>query len=167
VVIVCSEETRADFAELISNEVRGAVVGWTQAEAHAGPAELLAVATPELERWRTEQERATVERWREEAGRNGRASSGWEQTLEAASDGRVELLLFQDGASRPAWRCPRCGRAALTEQACPLDGTRMESHEDGLDLAVHHTLSHGGMVWSVRHHRDLDPVEGIGALLRY
>jgi peptide chain release factor subunit 1 len=167
VVIVSSEETRAEFAELVSNEVRSAAVGWTQAEAHAGPQELLEAATPELERWRAEQERTTVERWREEAGRNGRAAAGWEQTLEAASDGRVELLLFQDGAARPAWQCPQCGRAALAEQACPLDGTQMEPRDDGLDLAVHHTLSHGGKVWSVRHHHDLEPVEGIGALLRY
>jgi peptide chain release factor subunit 1 len=167
VVIVCSEETRAEFAELISNATRSAVVGWTQAEAHAGPSELLEAARPELERWRSEQERTTVERWREEAGRNGRAASGWEQTLEAVSDGRVELLLFQDGASRRAWQCPQCGRAALDEQACPLDGTQMESRADGLDVAVHHTLSHGGTVWSVRDHQDLEPVEGIGALLRY
>src|SRR6266545_2471040 len=47
-----------------------------------------------------------IERRREEAGRHGRAASGWAQTLEAASDGRVDLLLFRDGADRRAWRCP-------------------------------------------------------------
>lgn len=167
VIVVCSEETRAEFSELISNETRNLVVGWTQAEAHAPPAELLELAKPVLERWRAEQEREAIERWREEAGRNGRAASGWEGTLEAASDGRVELLLFQEGAERPAWRCPECGRAATADGSCPLDGTRMEPHEEGLDLAVHQTLVHGGTVWAVRHHRDLDPVEGIGALLRY
>jgi hypothetical protein len=43
----------------------------------------------------------------------------------------------------------------------------MERSDDGLDLAVHQTLIHGGTVWAVQDHRDLDPVEGIGALLRY
>jgi hypothetical protein len=43
----------------------------------------------------------------------------------------------------------------------------MEDSDDGIDLAVHQTLAHGGTVWAVRHRRDLDPVEGIGALLRY
>ena len=38
---------------------------------------------------------------------------------------------------------------------------------NGLDLAVHQTLVHGGRVWAVRHREDLRPVEGIGALLRY
>jgi hypothetical protein len=43
----------------------------------------------------------------------------------------------------------------------------MEERDDGLDLAVHQTLAHGGTVWAVTSRRDLDPVEGIGALLRY
>ena len=101
------------------------------------------------------------------AGRNARAASGWEQTLEAASDARVELLLFQEGADRPAFRCPACGRAEVSEGSCPLDGTRLEPTDAGLDLAVHQTLAHGGAVWAIRHHRDLAPAEGIGALLRF
>ena len=43
----------------------------------------------------------------------------------------------------------------------------MEQRDDGLDLAVHQTLAHGGTVWALRHHQDLEPVEGIGALLRF
>ena len=112
-------------------------------------------------------EAEVIERWREEAGRNARAASGWEQTLEASSDARVELLLFQEGADRAVWRCPAWGRAAMTDGSCPLDGRRMEKVDAGLDLAVHQTLAHGGAVWAIEHHEDLAPVEGIGALLRY
>jgi hypothetical protein len=43
----------------------------------------------------------------------------------------------------------------------------MEETDEGLDLAVHQTLSNGGTVWAVTTRGDLDPVEGIGALLRY
>ena len=166
-VVIASEQTWADFSELLAQETRNALAGVAHAEAHAGSAELLELATPVLERWRAEREKEVLERWREEAGRNGRASSGWDGTLEAASDGRVELLLFADGADREAWRCPACGRAAAAPGNCPLDGTTMERFEDGLDLAVHQTLVHGGTVWAVQHMQDLDPVEGIGALLRY
>ena len=167
VVVISSEETRADFDGLLSKDAAAAIVGWTHAEAHAQAPELLELATPVLERWRGEQEQAALERWREEAGRNGRAAAGWGQTLEAASDGRVDLLLFQDGADHPAARCPRCGRVALDDGKCPLDGTSMERSDEGLDLAVHQTLIHGGSVWAVQQRRDLEPVEGIGALLRY
>jgi hypothetical protein len=43
----------------------------------------------------------------------------------------------------------------------------MEPRDDGLDVAVHQTLAHGGTVCVIRRHQDLDPVEGIAALLRY
>ena len=167
VVLVCSEEMRSEFTDELSAEAREALVGWTAAQAHANPAELLEAVTPILERAEAKDESEAIERWREEAGRNGRAAAGWEKTLEAASDARVELLLFQEGADRPAWRCPACGRAAVSDGSCPLDGTRMEEVDAGLDLAVHQTLAHGGAVWAIRHHEDLAPVEGIGALLRF
>jgi len=167
VIVVASEETRSEFEGELSSEVRKAIIGWTTADAHATPAELLGVVEPLLESWRGEQETVAVERWREEAGRNGRATAGWGPTLEASSDGRVELLLFQDGVERPAWECPACGRVGSEGGACPLDGTQMEQRGEGLDLAVHQTLAHGGTVWALRQRRDLEPVEGIGALLRY
>lgn len=167
VVVVSSGETRAEFSELLSSEARSALVGWTHAEAHATPAELLQVVTPLLERSRAEREAEVVGRWREEAGRNGRAAAGWEETLEAASDGRVELLLYQQRAERPAWRCRACGRLAVEEGKCPLDGTELEERDEGLDLAVHQTLAHGGTAWAIAEGRDLDPAEGIGALLWY
>lgn len=167
VIVVSTDETRPEFESALSNEARKAVIGWTTAEAHATPAELLGEVQPLLESWRGQQEIEAVERWREEAGRDGRAASGWEQTLEAASDGRVELLLFQGGAERPAWECPACGRVGAEGGACPLDGTAMEERREGLDLAVRQTLAHGGRVWVLTQRRDLEPVEGIGALLRF
>jgi peptide chain release factor subunit 1 len=167
VIVVASEETRPEFEGALSSEAKKHVIGWTSAEAHATPAELRHQVEPLLEEWRSEKETETVERWREEAGRNGRAASGWGPTLEAASDGRVELLLFQDGVERPAWECPACGRVNADGGACPLDGTAMEQRRDGLDLAVRQTLAHGGTVWALTQHQDLDPVEGVGALLRF
>ena len=167
VVVVAVEETRAEFEEALSHAAREAVVGWTSADAHATPAELLGIAQPVLERWREEREQEMIRRWREEVGREGRATAGWRATLAAASDARVETLLFQDGANHQASRCPRCGRLDAESCACPLDGTTMEPSTDGLDLAVHQVLRHGGRVWAVRSHQDLEPVEGIGALLRF
>jgi peptide chain release factor subunit 1 len=167
VFVAAPEEAWAEFSELVSPETRNAIVGHVAAKAHAGPSELLAAARPALERWRARQESDLVARWREEAGRDARAAAGWERTLEAASDGRVELLLFQEGTDRPAWQCPSCGRVAAAGGKCPLDGTEMEERPEGLDLAVHQTLAHGGRAWAVRATAALGPAEGIGALLRY
>jgi peptide chain release factor subunit 1 len=167
IVLVCSEEMRTEFTEALSSEARDSIAGWTQAEAHASPTQLLAAVSPVLEQAQAKDELETIERWREEAGRNGRAAAGWADTLEATSDGRVDMLLFREGVDHRAFRCPACGRAAIVGGSCPLDGTSLEPVDAGLDLAVHQTLAHGGAVWAIRHHEDLAPVEGIGALLRY
>lgn len=167
VVVAASEDIWAEFSEHLSQDVNSVLAGVTHAEAHASAAELLELVAPVLERARADEEREIVGRWREEAGRNGRAASGWEQTLAAASDGRVDVLLFTDGAERTAWRCPACGRVAASEGDCPLDGTPMEKADKGLDLAVRQTLVHGGTVRALRYAPDLEPVAGIAALLRY
>jgi peptide subunit release factor 1 (eRF1) len=167
IVVVASEDVRPEFAEVLSNELTDAIIGWASAEQHAGPAELQEVVVPLLESWRAEREAGLVERWREEAGRNGRAVSGWADTLEAASDARVDTLLYQEGIQQDAFRCPACGRAAVEALTCPLDGTKMEPRDDGLDLAVRLTLANGGDVLAVEHRQDLEPVGGVGALLRF
>jgi peptide subunit release factor 1 (eRF1) len=167
VVVIAGEETWAELEGLLSQESRKAVAGVAQAEAHAQPPELLAAAAPVLERWRAERETEVVDRWSDELGRNGRAAAGWEETLEAASDARIELLLFREGANHEAKRCPACGRLSIEGVKCPLDGTQLEESADGLDLAVHRTLAHGGTVWAVRHRDDLDSSGGVGALLRF
>ena len=167
VVVVTSEETGAEFIDLVAQDTRASIAGFAQAEAHAQPPELLEASVPVLERWRAEREQELVERWAEEHGRNGRGAGGWADTLEAASDGRVELLLFREGANHPAKRCPACGRLSLEGAKCPLDGNQLDDSEDGLDLAVHQTLAHGGTIWAVRGRDDLDAVAGVGALLRF
>ena len=167
VVLVGAEDIRSDFEALLSHEVKSCIVGWRTAEAHADATQLLETVRPVLAEWWAGREQQLLERWREEAGKNGRATSGWEQTLEAASDGRVDVLLVRDGADQGAYQCPACGRAQMADGSCPLDGTTLERRDDGLDLAVHQTLSHGGTVHVIRERRDLEPVGGVGALLRY
>jgi peptide chain release factor subunit 1 len=168
VVLAGPEETRAAFEGLVSPEVRSALVGWVAAEAHVDAPRLLEAARPLLDEWRAGREEELLARWREEAARNGRAATGWEETLQAASDGRVELLLVQEGADRPAYVCPACGRAQAMDGSCPLDGTSLQPADTGLDLAVHQTLKHGGTVEVIgEEHRDLEPVGGVAALLRF
>jgi peptide chain release factor subunit 1 len=142
VVLAGPEETRAEFDALLSPEVRAALVGWVAAEAHSDAPKLLELARPLLDEWRDAREEELLGRWREEAARKGRAATGWEETMQAASDGRVELLLVQHGLDRQP-------------------GSQLE-------LAVHQTLTHGGTVEVIgEEHRDLEPVGGVAALLRY
>jgi peptide chain release factor subunit 1 len=167
VVLIAPEEQRSEILDRLSSEARESIIGATSAEAHASPAELLELVRPILDDARARAEAEVIERWREERGRGARAAAGWSETLAAASDGRVDLLLFGEGATRPVWQCPACGRGSAEAGECPLDGSPLEPVEDGLDVAVQRTLVHGGDIVAIGAHGDLDPVERIGALLRY
>jgi peptide chain release factor subunit 1 len=164
-VIVAPEELRSEIEDALSAEVREAIVGWAHADAHAQTAGLLAVARPYFDHARVARDREALERWNEERGRNGRATVGWADTLAAASDARVDTLFLDANARRRAFRCPKCGRAEAASGSCPLDGTELESDE-GDELAVQHTLAHGGVVVGLLA-GELADAEGIGALLRF
>src|SRR5207237_1218732 len=124
----------------------------------------LEAARPYLDRARAARVQETLERWRGERGKHGRASAGWAETLAAASDGRVELLLLGERAGQKAFRCPECGRAEAAGGRCPLDGAELEP-DAAADCAVEQTLAQGGAVVNVRG-GVLDDAEGVGALLR-
>lgn len=166
-VLAGAEDSRAEFLGLLSPDVRAAVAGWANAEAHAGASELLASVKPVLERKRAEDEAELLTRWHDLVGQNGRACAGWAPTLEAASDSRVDVLLYEPRANSQVWSCPLCGRLQPEDGACPVDGTALEQSEEGLDLLLHRTLERGGTAHAVAGRPDLGPVGGVGALLRF
>jgi peptide chain release factor subunit 1 len=166
-VIVAGEDARPELEQLLSTEARRILIGWAQAPAHAGESELREAIRPLLERRRGERESELERRWRDELGRGGRACAGWERTLEAASDCRVETLLYRLGSEHVAWVCPGCERISAAPGNCPLDGDTMIEQADGLDLAVHRVLENGGSVTALRDPSTLSEGEEIGALLRY
>jgi peptide chain release factor subunit 1 len=168
VVVIGPEEARAAFCELLATETREALIGATSGEGYATPAELYELVLPFVERTRRAEQAELLARWQEEAARNGRAASGWTETLEAASDARVDVLLYAEGASHPAYVCPTCGRAVAEDGTCPLDGVALERRDDGVDVAARLVLVHGGWVVALPRDRpELGPFGGIAALLRF
>src|SRR5436190_4333425 len=165
IVVVAPEEARAELERELRHEVRQAIIGSTSAEAHAGPNELLEVARPFFVEARARQEHNAVERWREAHGRGERSAAGWRHVLEAASDGRVDVLLLTERTTKAVWECPECGRAWADGGSCPLDGTKLEETPDGADVAIRQTLARSGTF--VRLGAGALPDGGPAALLRY
>ena len=115
---------------------------------------------------RPERERAFAAR-AHHVERNEGAVRGWADTLTATSDGRVELLLFREHATGPAFECPACGRVSAAGGTCPLDGESVEAALDPLEAIVRLTLTHGGTARAIHRESDLDACGGIGALVTF
>jgi peptide chain release factor subunit 1 len=163
-VVSCLEERRSEFVGLLAPHVGDALAGWIDYDARADGDAL----RPDVERvvadHLTREREALLERWREERGReSGRATAGWAETLEAAADGAVDVLLV-DGTTTDAYECPNCGRGYLEPGRCQLDSSPLREAVGGtLELATGATLRHRGRVrWAP------EAVEGTAAaLLRF
>lgn len=166
IVVVSPEEMRGAFAAKLSQEARDAVIGWTAAEAHAGPTELLRVVRPVLDEADARRHEAALRRFEEELGRGGRAAAGWQETLDVAAESRVDQLLLTEGVERTLWQCPECGRGFVADGTCPVDGLALVERPDGADVAIHLVLAAGGDVVLLGPGA-LHDADGIGALLRY
>jgi len=148
----------------LPREVAAAVVGWTSVEAHAPAATVARAVRPLLDERQTGLGREAVARWREERA-GGRGACGWEEVLPAASDARVDELLYDAQAEAMAYRCTVCGRALATEEPCPVDGGPVE-RADAVNLAVVRTLAHAGTAQALEDATALEG-ESVCAILRW
>jgi len=115
-------------------------------------------------------EREALDRLAAGVGSGGRGVGGPEDTLEALNERRVQTLALEPGFDRRGTRCESCGLLMLGEQdggRCPADGGALEELEHVREAAIEAALAQGAEVMIVRHHSDLGPFQGIGAILRF
>jgi peptide chain release factor subunit 1 len=112
-------------------------------------------------------EREALDRLAAGVGSGGRAAGGPEETIAALNERRVDTLLLDQSFDRPAARCPWCGLLMLDGDRCPVDGSPTEKLEHLREAAIEAALAQDATVMIVRHHPDLGPHQGIGALLRF
>jgi peptide chain release factor subunit 1 len=171
IVLVGVEEIRGEFTRYLEAHARDLVAGWTTVDPHATPNDVAAAAREVLSSWWADQERELVEIWRAAAARHsGHGAAGFQETTEAAANGAVELLLYQDVPAtqrRYGWECPECGRPAAVPGTCPLHGRRLVPHPRALDAVVREVLRYGGKALAMGDHERLSAAEGVGAMTRY
>ena len=115
IVVVASEEAWERVLPL-SPRRRGRRRGRDERPGPRTAGGALALTTPVLERWRAERESEVVERWREEAGRNGRAAAAGRRRSRPHRTVESSCFSSRTAPPRPARRCPACGRVAVEDQ---------------------------------------------------
>lgn len=134
---------------------------------NASPDDLLRRVLAVEEEMERESERAAVERLRQAAGSDGGGVTGLSSTLEALATGRVGELVVSFDLSRPGSACGSCGRLTTSGSACPTCGSPMAEVPDVVEAAVAQALRLGCRVESVLDATELDPLGGVGAILRF
>src|SRR5204862_2554 len=91
-------------------------------------------------------------------------AAGIPAVLAALNQGRVEALLVAPGLSVPGFCDPATGLLYATLEEAPGE---VEPVGDVVERAIEKALEQSAEVIGVRHHDDLGPLGGTGAVLRY
>jgi peptide chain release factor subunit 1 len=127
--------------------------------------EVRGAAEAAIEDWRRRCERDALDRLVEGVGRGGRGAAGLAAVLQALNDARVEILLLADGFRSPGGRDRETGMLHAGDHGPAA--RELERCENVVELAVEKAIEQSAKVIKVRHHDDLGPLGGIGAVLRY
>ncbi|HEX5780940.1 MAG TPA: Vms1/Ankzf1 family peptidyl-tRNA hydrolase [Solirubrobacteraceae bacterium] len=118
-----------------------------------------------IQAWRRRCEREELDRLAEGVGRGGRGAAGLAAVLQALNEQRVEVLLVGEGFRSEGGRDPATGMLHAGDHG--PDGQSLERCENIVEPAIEKAIEQSAKVIKVRHHYDLGPLGGIGAVLRY
>jgi peptide chain release factor subunit 1 len=122
-------------------------------------------AAAAIEDWSRQCEREALDRLTEGVGRGGRGAAGLAAVLEALNEQRVEILLVGDGVRSEGGRDQVTGMLYAGDHG--PSGQELERCENIVEPAIEKAIEQSAKVIKVRHHDDLGPLGGIGAVLRY
>ena len=106
-------------------------------------------------------EREALDRLVEAVGRGGRGAAGIAQVLDALNQARVETLLIAENFRAGGRRDIEAGLLL------PEDADSGEPVEDIVEPAIEKAIEQSASPLVVRYHDDLQPLGGIGAVLRF
>jgi peptide subunit release factor 1 (eRF1) len=106
-------------------------------------------------------EREALDRLVEAVGRGGRGAAGIAQVLEALNQARVETLLIAENFRAGGRRDFEAGLLL------PEDADTGEPVDDIVEPAIEKAIEQSASPLVVRYHDDLQPLGGIGAVLRF
>lgn len=161
-----SEENVATFRQFLPKAWQSLIVGTFPMDMRASHAEVLEKALALGEEAERRREEALARQIHTLAAKGGAAVTGLDETLGAIHEGRVHILLVEEGYRAEGYRCTNCGFLTTLNQAqCPFCQSAFEAIPDAVELAVRQVLEQGGEVEIVPH--NLEEIGHIGALLRY
>jgi peptide subunit release factor 1 (eRF1) len=162
VLIGAPDELLGEFKHKLHPYLRERIAGRISVDIeNASLDDVCAAARPEIEEHVRRCEREALDRLAQGVGTGGRGAAGIEQVLDALNQARVETLLIAENF-RASGRVDFEAGLLLPEGA-----EQGEAVEDIVEPAIEKAIEQSANAMVVRHHDDLAPLGGIGAVLRF
>lgn len=166
-VILGTEENVAKFREFLPERIAEMVVYTGPMRVDEPSSEVLARLEPHLERLRELESQEVLSVVRDRVEQDYLAAAGFQATLTALQEGKVDTLVIAQNQDVEGARCPTCGFVFAREVAtCPYDGSPTDGGVDVVEAAIRIAAEQGAGVEFVQP-SDLSALRGVGALLRF
>ncbi len=168
IILGGTEQTVAQFQEMLPKDLQEQVVASFPAVMTASETEVLDRSLEIIAEVERQREDELVESAITAAAKGGAGVIGLADTLGAVHEGRVHILLVDEGYKATAHRCQQCGYlSAQAKKECPFCSGKVKEIDDAVDLIVREVIDQGGQVEVIRDNPDLKRAGHIAALLRY
>lgn len=161
-----AEHTVAQFQELLSSPLREILAGTFAADMTAGEVEVREHSLVLLQLLHEQRKKELVDAVITSAAKGSNGVIRLDETLSAAHEGRIQVLVLERDFHAPGYRCSGCSYlTAQLLESCPFCGGTFEHIPDAAEAVVSQVVEKGGAVEVVA-----DSALGearIGALLRY
>lgn len=166
-VMLGTEETVAKFREFLPERLREMVVYTGHMSVDEAPSEILTRLEPHLATLRAQESAQLVEELRGRVREDYLATAGFQGTLTALQEGKVDTLVVARDHERSGARCTRCGFVFARDLAsCPYDGAPITDSVDVVEEMVRLAETQGAGVQFVDP-AAVEDMRGVGALLRF
>ncbi|MCA9971555.1 MAG: hypothetical protein KC425_15130, partial [Anaerolineales bacterium] len=160
-------ETVALFRDELPKQLQSCVAGAFQMDMNAGEHEVRDVTLGLLHEANAQREKKLVKDLLALHAQGATATLGLDDTLQAISERRVQLLLLSDGYRVPGYLHAESGFVVSNLARSPLSDRELTAVPDVVDAAASLTLAQGGRIEVVADDPDLEQAGHIGAILRY
>ena len=166
-VILGTDENVAKFREFLSERLRKMVVYTGAMRVDQPTSEVLAELEPHLDAERTRESMEILDQVRDRVDQDYLATAGFQSTLTALQEGKVETLIIAQDQDREGARCTQCGFVFAREVGtCPYDGAPTATGVNVVEEAIRMAETQGADVAFVSSSAVQD-LRGVGALLRF
>jgi len=166
-VILGTDENVSQFREFLPQALQEKIVHTGAMAVDESSSEVLRKIEPHLQAQRERELYEVLDELRERVDQSYLATAGYQSTLSALQEGKVDTLVVGRDLARSGMRCKQCGFVFARETAeCPFDQGPTEPVDDLVEEMVRMAEGQGAAVEFVDA-RDVSAMNGVGALLRF
>ena len=166
-IVLGTEENVAKFREFLPEQVQNLIVYTGNAWVDDSTSDIMSKVQPHLEAYEDRERQEVVERVRDRVAHDYLATAGFQGTLTAVQEGKVDTLVIARDRSQDGTRCKTCSFVyARGMERCSYCGSSELEEVDAVEELVRMAEGQGVEI-AFADPGQVDDLKGVGALLRF